>query len=64
MWETVLIFLGLGAFLLILRYITEPKKVFEDVAQLRGSDERVAALELEVKELKEKLAAQEKGLQD
>jgi hypothetical protein len=51
MWELVSFMLAMGAFMLILNYLIEPKKLLEDIKSIRSSGSKVDELELRVEEL-------------
>jgi polyhydroxyalkanoate synthesis regulator phasin len=48
--------LALGVFMLVMHYIVEPQKIIEDFKKLRGSQDRIEAMEAEIDELKQAVA--------
>lgn len=45
MWEVVSLLLSVAAIILILNYMSEPKKLFEDIRELKASNHKIEQLE-------------------
>ena len=56
MWEAISIMLSIGIFMLIMHYFVEPKKIIEDIRQLKGNDQQIQYLESRVQELEKTVA--------